>query len=118
MRARLAPRLTLGMLVLVLAAGSARGADRRLAPLPRDQAVSSHGPFEMGACDTCHARNDPGNPGPASAGNEACFGCHDEFKGGAPVKMDKTLHPRSSGTSCVACHSPHNSRSRKLLLRS
>ncbi|BDG02696.1 cytochrome c3 family protein [Anaeromyxobacter oryzae] len=103
--------------VLLCAAGVARGADRRLAPIPRDQAVSSHGPFEMGACDTCHARNDPRNPGPASVTNDACFECHDEFRGSAPVKMERALHPRAGATNCVGCHTPHNSRNRKLLLR-
>ncbi|WP_408629683.1 cytochrome c3 family protein [Anaeromyxobacter oryzisoli] len=116
MRVRFAPLLTAA--ALALAAQVARGADDRLAPLPREQAASSHGPFEMGACDTCHARNDSKNPGPASAGNDVCFGCHDEFSGSAPVKMDRAVHPRTNGTKCLACHSPHNSRNRKLLLRS
>ncbi len=102
---------------LVGAAGVARGADPRLAPIPRDQAVSSHGPFAMGACETCHARRDPRNPGPASISNDTCFECHDEFKDGAPVKTDAALHPRSGAMSCVGCHTPHNSRNRKLLLR-
>jgi predicted CXXCH cytochrome family protein len=114
MRSRLVPVVTLAVLVLV--AGAARGAERRLAPIPRDQARSSHGPYEMGACDTCHARNDPRNPGPASTTNDSCFECHDEFKGGGQVRMEKAVHPRSAGTNCVGCHTPHNSRNKKLLL--
>lgn len=103
--------------VLLGTAGVARGANSRLAPIPRDQAISSHGPFEMGACDTCHERSDPRNPGSASATNDTCFECHDEFKGSAPVKMDKALHPKSGSANCVGCHTPHNSRNKKLLLR-
>jgi predicted CXXCH cytochrome family protein len=114
MRHLLAPALTFA---LVAVTTPARGADRRLAPIPRDEAVSSHGPFEMGACDTCHARSDPRNPGPASVTNESCFECHDEFKGTAPVRMEKGHHPKTIGTNCTACHSPHNSKNRKLLLR-
>jgi predicted CXXCH cytochrome family protein len=103
--------------LLAAAAVPARAADRRLAPIPRAQAISSHGPFEMGACDTCHARSDPKNPGPAEVSNDGCFACHDEFKGAAPVKMERAVHPSASATNCVACHSPHNSKNRKLLLR-
>jgi predicted CXXCH cytochrome family protein len=115
MYAALAPLLAAA--VIALAAGPARGAGR-LAPIPRDQAVSSHGPFEMGACETCHARGDPRNPGPAPLANDTCFGCHDEFTEGRPVKLEKAAHPATAATHCVGCHTPHNSRHRKLLLRS
>ena len=97
--------------------GAAAAADpKKLAPIAADDAVSTHGPFEMGACETCHARRDPRNPGPASVSNDTCFGCHDDFKGSAPVKMDKAVHPSVKSATCVACHAPHNSRKRKLLL--
>ncbi len=111
MRVLLAPLLT-----LALAAPAAR-AESRLAPIPREQAASTHGPFEMGACETCHQRADPRNPGPASTSNDTCFECHDEFRGGARVKMEKAVHPPTTATLCVGCHSPHNARNRKLLLR-
>lgn len=114
MRLVLAPSLTVA---LIAAAAPALAGDARLAPIPRDQAVSSHGPFEMGACETCHARPDPRNPGPASRENDACYDCHEEFRGTARVKTEKALHPPATATNCVACHSPHNSRNRKLLLR-
>ena len=99
-----------------LAAPPARAGNPRLAPIPQAQAVSTHGPYEMGACDACHERADPSNPGrPLLASNELCFECHDEFRGSAPVKMDDRLHP-SAKVACTTCHSPHNSRKRKLLL--
>jgi predicted CXXCH cytochrome family protein len=86
-----------------------------LAPLPKDQAVSSHPPFETGACGICHARGDPANPGPARVADEVCTGCHDDFAGGASVKMDTALHPTAVGTLCVGCHRPHNSAKKKLV---
>lgn len=107
--------LTASALALVLEPTlAAPGKD--LSPISGDDAVSTHGPFEMGACDTCHARRDPRDPGPASVTNDTCFGCHDDFKGGKPVKMDKAVHPAVKGTACLSCHAPHNSRKRKLLL--
>lgn len=103
-------------LALALAA-PAGAADSRLAPIPKDQAVSSHGPYEMGACETCHARNDAKNPGPAAVTNDTCYGCHDEFKGKAAVKMERAIHPATASATCTGCHSPHNARKKKLLLR-
>ena len=91
-------------------------ADARLAPVPASQAVSKHSPYESGACGTCHERNDPKNPGAAvKVSNDLCYDCHDEFKGKAPVKMDKAVHPKSVAT-CTTCHNPHNSRKAKLRL--
>ncbi len=70
----------------------------------------------MGACDTCHQRNDPANPGAAvKVSNDLCFECHEEFKGSARVKMEKALHPKSSA-DCTGCHNPHNSKKKKLRL--
>ena len=88
-------------------------AGSRLAPIPKDEAVVVHGPYEAGACDTCHARNDPRDPGPAAVTNETCLGCHDEFNGKAPVRIERGTHT-TRGT-CTGCHNPHNSRKRKLL---
>lgn len=104
------------LVAAALAATPARAGNPKLAPLPREEAVSTHGPYEMGACDTCHERADASNPGRAlKVSNDLCFECHDEFRGSAPVKMDHRLHP-SSKAACTGCHSPHNSRKRKLLL--
>ncbi len=114
---RLAFLPALALAALTVAGTAALAAPGRLAPIPRDQEVSSHGPFQSGDCDTCHASRDPKNPGPAAVTNDTCFECHDEFKGKAPVKMEKSVHPKvTSATSCVGCHSPHNSRKKKLLL--
>lgn len=113
---RLAWKSVLTACALALAASAALAAEPRdLGPVPPDDAVSTHGPFEMGACDTCHARRDPRNPGPAAVTNDTCFNCHDDFKGGKAVKMDKAVHPAVKGAACLSCHAPHNSRKRKLL---
>jgi len=99
---------------LVLGAGAAPAENNRLAPIPNAEAASTHGPYEMGACETCHQRHDPGDPGAAlKASNDLCFECHDEFRGAAPVKLEAGVHPRSKA-SCTACHNPHNARNRKL----
>ena len=100
---------------LALAAAPALAGDPRLAPIPRDQAVVTHGPYEQGACDTCHARADAADPGPAQVTRETCLGCHDEFQGKAPVRLTKNKNHPVKG-ECVSCHNPHNSKKKKLLL--
>lgn len=110
---RLAPLLTASVLAL---AGLARAEGSRLAPLPDADAKSTHGPYQAGACETCHQRQDAKNPGPAiKVSNDLCYDCHDEFRGTAPVKMDKALHPKNV-VACIACHNPHNSKKAKLRL--
>jgi predicted CXXCH cytochrome family protein len=77
--------------------------------------VVVHGPYEQGACETCHARADATDPGPAKASQATCLSCHDEFSGMAPVRIGKgKSHPIKG--ECVSCHNPHNSRKKKLLL--
>ena len=101
--------------LLLLAATAASAGDARLAPVPRDQAVVVHGPYEQGACDTCHARADAADPGPAKASQATCLACHDEFAGKAPVRVGKgKSHPIKG--ECVSCHNPHNSKKNNLLL--
>jgi predicted CXXCH cytochrome family protein len=99
---------------LVAATGVARAEASRLAPIPAKEAVSTHGPYQVGACETCHQRHDAKDPGAAvKVSNDLCYDCHDEFRGTAPVKMDRTVHP-SNVASCTTCHNPHNSRKKKL----
>jgi predicted CXXCH cytochrome family protein len=92
-------------------AAFAAGKPRSLAPLAASEAVSTHGPFEMGACEVCHEKGaDARVPGRVvKASNELCFDCHDEFK--KAVKH----HPAVKSV-CIDCHSPHNSKKKKLLL--
>ncbi len=95
---------------------SAAAADDRLAPVPPTEAASTHGPYEMGACEACHQRHDARNPGAAIAsGNDLCFGCHDEFRSTSAVRLESVVHPGASA-NCTACHNPHNSRKKKLRL--
>ncbi len=104
------------VLALLLTAVPTGAGDKRLAPLPRGEATVVHGPFEQGACDTCHERSDAANPGAARAGNETCLACHDEFSGKAPVRIGKgKSHPEGKAT-CTGCHNPHNAKKKKLLL--
>lgn len=102
--------------LLLLAAVPAEAGESRLAPLPRDRATVVHGPYEQGACDTCHERADAGNPGRARVSDQTCLDCHDEFAGKAPVRIGKgRSHPTGKG-ACTSCHNPHNSTKAKLLL--
>ena len=108
--------LVINGLAALLFALAASAAGSRFAAVPNDQAVSTHGPYEAGACDTCHERADAKNPGKAlKVTNDLCFDCHDDFKGGSAVKLEKKKHPGGS-VSCTKCHNPHNSKKRKLLL--
>lgn len=101
---------------VILAAPVARAGGNRLAPIAQADAISTHGPYEMGACETCHERHDAKNPGSAlKVSNELCFECHDEFKGKAAIKMEKAVHP-AVNSACTVCHNPHNSKKKKLRL--
>lgn len=107
--------LALVSLASVLVAAAASAADSRFAAVPNDEAVSTHGPYEAGACDTCHESANAKNPGKAlKVTNDLCFDCHDDFKSSA-VRLEKSKHP-SGSTACTKCHNPHNSRKRKLLM--
>ena len=110
------PFLAIVPAAALFVAASASGADSRLAAIPSDLAVSTHGPYEAGACDTCHERASAKDPGKAlKVTNDLCFDCHDDFKSGAAVKLEKAKHP-AGATACTRCHNPHNSKKRKLLM--
>ncbi len=111
-----AARLVAWSAIAAAAALTARAADGRLAPVPPAEAVSTHGPYEMGACETCHQRHDAKDPGSAlKVTNDLCFECHDEFRGKAKVRLEAAVHP-DVNASCTTCHNPHNSRKKKLRL--
>jgi predicted CXXCH cytochrome family protein len=108
--------LALFSAAVLSAATAVSAADSRFAAVPNDQAVSTHGPYEAGACDTCHERANASDPGKAlKVTNDLCFDCHDDFKKSAAVKLEKKKHPGGS-TACTKCHNPHNSKKRKLLM--
>jgi predicted CXXCH cytochrome family protein len=104
---------TLSLLLLATAAAGAE--EKRLGPIPKGEAVVSHGPYEQGACDVCHERADSKDPGKAKVANETCLGCHDEFAGSAPVRLTKSKSHTTSKSACTSCHNPHNSKKKKLL---
>jgi predicted CXXCH cytochrome family protein len=99
------------LLCLCVAASALAAGSGRLAPIADVESASRHAPYEMGQCEVCHAGGGNGRaPGPiVKPGNALCFDCHDEFKKAV------TGHPAAAG-ACTSCHSPHNSRKRKLLL--
>ena len=93
-------------------ASHAATAKRGVGPVPLSEAISTHAPFEMRACEACHEDGQRlGAPGRVlKVGDALCFDCHDEFK--QPVKG----HPGAAEGACLDCHSPHNARKKKLLL--
>jgi predicted CXXCH cytochrome family protein len=109
--------LALALVALfALGPGCPAGAERKgtvLAPIAASEAKSTHGPYAQGACDTCHARNDPDDPGPGKAPNAVCIGCHEEFSDAKAVRLDRSLHPVNDAP-CIGCHNPHNARKPKL----
>ena len=101
------------LFALALAAGDgAPRAPSLLAPLPAGQWVSTHGPYEMGSCNACHDPSDPKAPPGRlrKPSNALCFDCHDDYQ--RPMKG----HPAPDDV-CVTCHSPHNAKKKKLLLK-
>ena len=111
MRMHLVPLLAVG----ARDAGQGERAEpSKLAPIPEDQAKSTHGPFQSGNCETCHQRHDALDPGPAvKVSNDLCYDCHDEFRGKTRVRMDRAVHPKNVD-ACTKCHNPHNARKAKL----
>jgi predicted CXXCH cytochrome family protein len=109
--------LALALVVLfLLGPGCPAGAEKKgkpLGPIAASGAKSTHGPYAAGACDACHARSDPDDPGPAKATNDVCIGCHEEFSTGTSVRLDRSTHP-IDGAPCIGCHNPHNARKPKL----
>jgi len=102
--------LAVAVATLLTGAGVAGAAQRSLAPVAQEEAVSTHSPFETGECGFCHLDKKGQKGGKLlRAANELCFDCHEDFR--ATVKN----HPKNKG-SCTVCHSPHNSKKRKLLL--
>lgn len=93
--------------------GTRLGFKVSLAPLPTTETAAwSHGPYEAGDCSICHVNADPRKPGPLSkAGNELCFGCHEEFQ----EIMARRYKHAPALEACTTCHNPHNSRQKKLL---
>jgi predicted CXXCH cytochrome family protein len=113
---RLSATVLAVLAVLLLAAASTGADDKRLAPLPKEEATVVHGPYEQGACETCHERADASNPGQARVSNETCLACHDEFSGKAPVRVGKGKSHPVAKAACITCHNPHNAKKKKLLL--
>lgn len=89
-----------------------------LAPVPDDQAVSRHAPYESDACEACHERANPANPGPAkSTAADGCVTCHEEVPSqvSAGAAGRRISHPGAQSI-CSKCHNPHNSRKNGLML--
>lgn len=87
----------------------------RLAPIASKRAVSTHAPYEVGACETCHATANAKDPGPVRDITPAhCTACHEELPGRSG-KAGGINHP-GPNSNCIKCHNPHNSAKKALLI--
>jgi predicted CXXCH cytochrome family protein len=74
------------------------------------QSVYFHPPYQNKKCKICH---DPSSPVKlVQEQPDLCYNCHDDF-----ATAYTELHGPVGGGFCTACHSPHQSENKKLLLR-
>ena len=69
-----------------------------------------HTPYKDRACTKCHSTEAPGKI--IYAQDEYCYSCHEDFQ-----KKYSILHGPVAGGFCTACHAPHFSDNKKLLIR-
>ena len=78
---------------------------------PPAREVFYHTPYKERACSKCHTAETPGKIN--SSQEKICYACHDDFK-----KTYTSIHGPVAGGFCTACHAPHLSDNKNLLLRS
>lgn len=98
------------------APAAAKGAPKGSPLAPHTgEVTSAHAPFSEGECQFCHSGKDPKNPGPVTkAINPLCYECHEDY---ATQMKTRPVKHRPVVDSCVACHNPHNSDNRALLIK-
>lgn len=69
-----------------------------------------HTPYKDRACAKCHNADVPDKI--AFSQDEFCYSCHEDFQ-----KKYSFIHGPVAGGFCTACHSPHYSDNKKLLVR-
>jgi predicted CXXCH cytochrome family protein len=85
-----------------------RGAPEEVAVQPRKVGYREHGPYGARLCNACHTA------GTSNAltlpTDQICFQCHD-------IRLNKKyIHGPLASGGCLACHDPHSSQYRYLLL--
>jgi predicted CXXCH cytochrome family protein len=68
-----------------------------------------HAPYKDGACTKCHDSEAPGKT--TFSQGEFCYNCHTDFQ-----KKYEVVHGPVAAGFCTACHAPHLSNNKKLLL--
>ena len=79
-------------------------------PPPPAPVMHRHAPYADNTCTACHESKF--SQGMKKKPKELCFSCHDNFLATAKVK-----HAPAEGGECLACHNPHQSEQKHLLLR-
>lgn len=72
--------------------------------------INLHMPYQKKDCTACHDQNTTGKqikPMP-----DLCYQCHEDF-----ATRYKVLHGPVGGGQCTACHNPHLSSNKNLLIR-
>jgi|CXWL01.1.fsa_nt_gi predicted CXXCH cytochrome family protein len=77
---------------------------------PANPGLYYHPPYKERACSKCHNSEVHGKT--AYSQDEACYTCHTDFQKQYPI-----VHGPVAGGFCTACHAPHYSENKKLLLR-
>jgi predicted CXXCH cytochrome family protein len=81
-----------------------------LAPQASSTTTYFHTPYKEKACSKCHNIDDPGKK--SYGQEELCNTCHTDLQ----TKYSRLHGPVASGF-CTACHAPHFSENKNLLLR-
>jgi predicted CXXCH cytochrome family protein len=74
---------------------------------------SSHQPYAEKACDDCHSGDKSVGGGLIAPKQELCFVCHKDF-----IPQQVNVHGPVAVGDCLACHLPHSSPNKSLLVES
>lgn len=93
-------------------AAEAEGEELGEALQRNSQQRSSHKPYAEKKCNDCHSKDKNLNDGLIAPKSELCYVCHKD------VVKGKTVHGPVAVGDCLACHLPHSSNHKALLVYS
>ena len=81
-----------------------------LIPIIAETTFNFHEPYASKECDICHDKTAMGQL--TDSQPDLCYMCHSDF-----TQEFNFLHGPVAGGYCTACHNPHMSKSKSLLIR-